>query len=261
MSDLIRVFIGTEAKTEVYRHVLQHSITSRTKAKVEFTPMIGRKWEYPTAGLKVGTGFSLRRWMIPAACGWRGRAIYLDADQTVFADIAELWGFPDRQAKLDCSAWLTYQPDKFCKSPWPQSSVMVIDCVAAEKQPGWRIDWLLKTLQDKPIKDHYAAIMHGSWMTPAPEEIPVVWNHLNQCDPGKTKLWHDTHEPRQVVYAPKDNMFTAIWEKEAVAAIKAGAVSKDLIEDGLKAWGKKEDWRPTNGLHPYWRKLLDFYPK
>lgn len=259
MSDPIRIFVGTEPKTEVYRHVLQHSITSRTKAEVEFTPMIGRKWEYPTAGLQVGTGFSLRRWMIPAACGWRGRAIYLDADQTVFADIAGLWGFPDRpQSEKGISAWMTYQPDKFCKSPWPQSSVMVIDCAAAEHQPGWRIDWLLADLKAKPVKEHYAAVMHCAWMKPAPACIPEAWNHLNKYEPGKTRLLHFTSEPKQPLVCP-EHPLSKVWEIEAVAAIKAGAVPKHLIEEGLKKFGVKEDWRSTNGIHSHWARLLTNY--
>src|ERR1022692_373234 len=90
MSDTVRIFIGTENKTRVFEAVLAHSIRTRSSLPVEITPMIGSAWEYP-ADLPVGTGFSLRRWLIPAACGWKGRAIYLDADQLVFGDVKELW--------------------------------------------------------------------------------------------------------------------------------------------------------------------------
>ena len=62
-SGTVRVFIGTEPKTEIPRKVLECSILRRTEMRVEFTPMIGREWEYSTAGIHVGTGFSLRRWM------------------------------------------------------------------------------------------------------------------------------------------------------------------------------------------------------
>ncbi len=40
------------------------------------------------------TGFSFSRFQIPKLAGYKGRALYLDADMQVFGDIAELWDIP-----------------------------------------------------------------------------------------------------------------------------------------------------------------------
>ncbi|MDF7676934.1 glycosyl transferase [Neisseriaceae bacterium ESL0693] len=40
------------------------------------------------------TPFSGFRWGIPAACNYEGRAIYMDGDMIVLADLAELWRHP-----------------------------------------------------------------------------------------------------------------------------------------------------------------------
>ena len=107
---MIRIFIGSEPKTAIAAQVLMHSIETRTRAEVEFTEMVGPAWEYPTKGVTVGTGFSLRRWMIPKAAGWHGYALYLDADQVVFGDVAELWDLVQRTAHGYARpvAWTTY---------------------------------------------------------------------------------------------------------------------------------------------------------
>ena len=123
MAEPIRIYLGTEPKTLIAQKVLEHSIRRNTKAAVEITPMVGPDWEYPTEGIKVGTGFSLRRWMIPKACNYQGYAIYLDADQLVFGDVAELLAIHRRQplpggVTLSC----TYQVDKYSpKVPVSQS--------------------------------------------------------------------------------------------------------------------------------------------
>ena len=254
--ETVRVFIGTEPKTEIARKVLECSIIRRTKHKVEFTPMIGRDWEYPTDGIKVGTGFSLRRWMIPAACNFQGRAIYLDADQLVTGDIGELWDkIYAKPAPKGTSAWMTYQPDKFRKTPWPQSSVMLIDCEAAKLQWGWYIDNVLRYLRENPTQEMYANFMHATWMEPQPRQIETHWNNLNEFFPGKTRLLHYTKEPEQPWYKP-DHPLAKLWQQELNVAIHLDFVTVEMLEEALSKWDVREDWRPTNGLHPQYRKFI-----
>lgn len=259
MSDTpIRVFIGTEPKTEIARKVLEFSIRRRTRSPVEFTPMIGEHWEYSIEGIAVGTGFSLRRWMIPQRCGWEGRAIYLDADQLVMGDIAELAAFADSIRDKPYSAWMTYQPDKFSSKPWPQSSVMVIDCAAAKNLWGWHIEQVLSHLRGKPDRRAYADLMHCTWMDTLPGRIPVEWNHLNTYEKGKSKLVHYTSEPQQPWYAP-EHAHAQLWRAELEAAIRAGCVSREEFQTALGRFGVREDWRKTNGLHPDYAKLLPLF--
>lgn len=254
--DAIRVFIGTEPKTTIAEQVLRHSVRTRTAAPVTFTSMDGPDWQVPP-GLHQGTGFSLRRWLIPSRCGFAGRAIYLDADQVVFADIAGLWAAPDGgTAPAGTSCWMTYQPDKFRKDPWPQSSVMVIDCAAAEAQ--WQPEALWAGLREGRVT--YPDFMHGTWLAPQPARLADGWNHLNVFRPGETSLLHYTKEDTQPWYNP-GHALADLWRRELAAAIKAGCVDRAAYEAALGKWGVKEDWRPTNGLHPIYRKYLTLFPK
>jgi hypothetical protein len=136
---MIRIFIGTESKTEIARKVLECSIVRRTEQKVEFVPMLGKDWEYPVAGLEgvLGTGFSPPPLDDPGRCNWRGRAVYLDADQLVFGDVTELWtSSPKKTPGPGRLAWMHLPARQVPSEPWPQSSVMVIDCAAAKGPVG-----------------------------------------------------------------------------------------------------------------------------
>jgi hypothetical protein len=251
---LVRVFIGTEPKTLVAAKVLMHSVARRSARPFQFTLMEGPDWEVPD-GLPKGTGFSLRRWLIPRHCDYRGRAIYLDADQIVLGDLAELWAKPDLDPGLPgTTAWLTYQPDKFSAEPWPQTSVMVIDCAAARDQWGWLPDRVYAHLGDPAHRDrrYYVDFMHAVWMQPQPRQIENGWNGLNHCNPGKTKLLHYTKEDAQPWYKP-DHPFAKLWQDELRSALAAGAVTRADLTAALARWGQKEDWRKSNGLHPFYK--------
>jgi len=112
---------------------------------------------------------------------WQGRAIYLDADQLVFGDIAELWNKPETvPAPPGCACWCSFQPDKFSKLPWPQTSVMVIDCAAA-KGNGFRLAPRLDAAASgasRRNKAAYAKFHARVWMNPQPQQIGDEWNHL-----------------------------------------------------------------------------------
>lgn len=260
--DRIRIFIGTEPKTYIAQRVLEHSIRRHTQAEVEFTPMIGPEWEYPIEGIKVGTGFSLRRWMIPGACGFKGKAIYLDADQVVFGDISKLWHMDQRPGMEKRAIYVTYQVDKYSpQKPVPQTSVMLIDCDLAiyHKEinaDGWDIEKILEKLRRKPDATTYGQFMHAEWI---PDQLigrlPTEWNHLNVYEPNKTRLLHYTKEPEQPWYKP-DHPLSHLWEEELRFALREGYVTEADLLESLDRWNVQEDWRKTNGLHPYYRKYV-----
>jgi hypothetical protein len=253
-SGRVRIFLGTEPKTEIARKVLECSILRRTEMAVDFVPMIGKEWEYPTAGIRVGTGFSLRRWMIPAYCNWEGQAIYMDADQLVFSDVWDLWTKPLQTGTLGKNTiWCTYQPDKFSKVSWPQTSVMVIDCARARGQWGFEIDRVLKYLREDPTG--YANFMHGTWLDQKPVKIETAWNHLNVFQEGVTKLLHYTKEPEQPWYRP-EHPLARHWILELQVALGCEMVTPEMVKDALAKWNVKDDWRSTNGLHPEYAKFL-----
>jgi hypothetical protein len=257
VSKPIRIFIGTEPKTHIAYKVLEHTIRKHTSRPVEVTPMIGPAWEYPIDDIKVGTGFSLRRWMIPAACGWEGHAIYMDADQIVFGDVGELYDLGRELLPAEPDAPIiacTAQPDKYSKTPWPQTSVMVIDCWRAFSNWQFKINSVLGWLRQNRGNENYAKLMHAQGMAVA-DSLPVEWNHLNVYKEGVTKLLHYTKEPEQPWYKP-DHPLAGLWKKELVETLEAGEVTRADMEAALGEWGKKKDWRPTNGLHPHYKKFL-----
>jgi hypothetical protein len=67
---------------------------------------------------------------------------------------------------------------------------------------------------------------------------------------------HYTREDRQPWYNPK-HPFAKIWESELAEAVRNGSVSSEDLQQALQKWGRKEDWRPFVGLHPYYRKFLE----
>ncbi len=255
--EVIRVAIGTEPKTHIARKVLEHSITRRTRARVEFTPLIGPRWEYP-ADLKVGTGFSLRRWMIPEYFSWEGHALYLDADQIVLGDIAELWAL--RAPSTDAVICCTHQPDKFSpKTPVPQTSVMLIDCARARDHWGFHLAQVINHLRMKPTRDCYSRFMHAEWLVSKIADLPVGWNHLNVHN-RDTKLLHYTKEPEQPWYRP-DHPLAGLWKVELAEAMRDGVVTRKDLAEALARWDVKEDWRTTNGLHPAYAPFLKGDPR
>jgi hypothetical protein len=252
MSEVVKIFVGTEIKTKIALDVLSHSIISRSSLPVEIIPMIGEGWEVPK-NLHQGTGFSLRRFMIPKACGFEGHAIYLDADQLVFGDIAELWGYKETMG-TQYSVACTYQKDKHYSAPMPQTSVMLIDCSSSEWVPDELWQLLLKGY-------NYAKLMHLGFMKSPILKIPTYWNHLNTHEDTVTRLLHYTKEPEQPWYKP-DHPLSNLWKMEMIKAIAAGRVLREDFVKALDLWKlPKLDHRKTQGLHPYYSKFLKEFDK
>lgn len=137
MQDTVRIFVGcdpngADAESQA---VLEWSIRKFSSLPVEITWMkLSRDPTSPYySDPETGTGWNTRqwatpfsgfRWSIPEVCNFNGRAIYMDSDIIVLADIAKLW----RQninpgkcvlAKGASASW------RYCVSLW--------DCMAAKK--------------------------------------------------------------------------------------------------------------------------------
>jgi len=107
MTDPIRIFIGTSANNEdiEFDCTVHYTLEKHASRPLDITWMRLSKdpssfW-YSNPGTREGwqtqgwaTPFSALRWGIPAACNFQGKAIYMDLDKLVKADIAELWDTP-----------------------------------------------------------------------------------------------------------------------------------------------------------------------
>ncbi len=258
----VRVFIGTEPKTKVPCEVLKYSILQNTAHPVVFEDLDQRFVMPPK---RWGTGFSLRRWMIPEFCNFEGRAIYLDADQLVIGDIWELWCMPHTYP--GGPVWLAEVSDKNSPKtgvPSWQSSVMVIDCHAVRPGNGKTRPWICNIAYDidpeHPVyaatlwslldgsRENYGWFMTCRWFDPPPTIIPTVWNSFN-FHGVVTKLIHYTKESEQPWYRPH-HPFRKLWEKWLMRALKAGAVTREDLAAAL------DFPTPKGRMHAHYRKHL-----
>lgn len=133
---MIRVFVGTSPNGEDAEAaaVLEYTLRRHASEPVDITWMaLSRDPASLWGGWRTerfSTPFTPFRWTVPEACGFQGRAIYLDVDMFVVADIAELW----RQPMPDGAAALIND-----RSGKLRTCVTVFDCAAARRiLPGVR---------------------------------------------------------------------------------------------------------------------------
>lgn len=226
----IRVFVGVDRSQLVAAKVLEHSIRSQTERQVQFIPMLDMPTPTPRDRKNRGrTAFSFSRFLIPELAGYRGRAIYLDADMQVFADIEELWTVE----MGDHSVLVTRQdepPEQWKDSSWfrpgPQMSVMLLDCE--------KLDWDVRRIIDGLDEGRYSYedLLFDLCIVPKEElgaDLPVVWNHLEHLEPGTTKLLHYTVVPTQP-WKNDENPLLGTWMEGFRDAVRAGALSPALVE-------------------------------
>ncbi len=106
----VRVFIGSDERGGRGEIVLNHGIKKWCPDAEVISMRPGgeyqgvRHWEYgdwnmgrthhrPYSGEGWATNFTCYRWSIPEVAGFVGRAVYMDADQTVHGDVRELLSF------------------------------------------------------------------------------------------------------------------------------------------------------------------------
>ncbi len=230
----MHVFVGTDESQYVATKVLEHSIRKHASRPVVVHPMTADGIPIPRdRENRPRTGFSFCRFTIPERMGFRGRALYCDADMLVFADLAELWRIPFGEQRALC----TFQPDpppawrenKFFRRG-RQFSVMLLDC---DRLP-WRIGEIVSGLDEHLYT--YPQLMFELCLV-RPEEIedriPPEWNHLERFEPGLTRLIHYTVVPTQP-WKHRGNPHGAIWDRHLAEAIEAGAVTARDLEIGVE---------------------------
>jgi hypothetical protein len=135
----IRLFVGCAAGVDAESQaVLEYTVRTQTTRPVEITWMYqARKGPWSGwATTKWRTPFTGYRWGIPAACGYQGKAIYMDSDFIVRADLGELWDQPvsgvglvrNATGKLttscilfDCAHAQSHVPDLATLRPMPDA--------------------------------------------------------------------------------------------------------------------------------------------
>ena len=231
MTDLIRVFIGCapDGHDAESQAVLEHSIRSRCSARVEINWMIATRrpgsfwsgWDMQNWA----TPFSGFRWAVPLACGFIGRAIYMDSDLIVVGDLADLWRMDLKSGQVAAAR----NPFRFCVTLW--------DCEAARPHMLRFLD--LQSADGHSRQSRYFATHQG-----LVKSFGSLWNYLDTEDRGpfanvvhytdlstqpqlnhalarlahfRQKHWYDG--PRRPHPRPE---ITALFEAELAAATRAG---------------------------------------
>lgn len=228
MSGPVTVYLGTQVEQSLAADVLTYSIGRHTQQPVQVKPLYEA---VATAGIEIPvpknprlrprTPFTFQRFAIPALCGYRGRALYLDSDMLVFRDIRTLWQQPFEGAQL-----LSVPEPPGSQRP-PQYSVMLLNC----EQLPWAVTELVAALEAG--KWTYTQLVLEMAAVPLKAAtLPLGWNDLERYDPARTALLHYTDMPRQP-WLSIDNPLAYLWCDMLLEAIAEGAISLAAVEDSV----------------------------
>lgn len=226
--DAVRVFVGATAEQSLAVRVLDFSIRRRASMPVR---LVALDQAMAAAGLAVPapsdptlrarTPFSFQRFAIPELAGFSGRALYLDSDMLVCADIASLWrvAMPAPVLVAQSRPWRLRQP---------QLSVMLLDCARLT----WRVADLIHRLDAGQLD--YRAIMSGAFLgADLHRSLPPAWNDLEHFRAGDTALLHYTDMSRQP-WLDGSNPLAPLWCQSLIDAIDAGLIRIDEVADEVQ---------------------------
>jgi hypothetical protein len=234
LTEPMRIYVGLDESQIVAAQVLEYSIRKHASRPVRVIPMLNVPTPVPKDLANRGrTGFSFSRFHIPKLAGYRGKAVYLDADMQVFADIAELFDLDFGENRL----LVTRQdepPKQWKDSDWfkagRQMSVMVLDCAKLD----WDVDKIVADLDAGHYT--YGELMFDMAIVPDEEigdYVPAEWNHLEHYVPGETKLLHYTIVPTQP-WKNDENPLRALWMNDYEEARSAGVVKTEDVQRLLR---------------------------
>ncbi|CAH0343183.1 glycosyltransferase [Rhizobium sp. CECT 9324] len=139
--DVVKVFIGFDPVESVAWHTMAHSILSRSSRPVALVPINLRNLESiftRERDPKQSNEFSFTRFLVPHLCNFEGHALFVDCDQMMRTDIAEIFEVLEEQpGKAVYVVQHDYQPKEGIKYlntvqyAYPRknwSSVVLWDC-------------------------------------------------------------------------------------------------------------------------------------
>jgi lipopolysaccharide biosynthesis glycosyltransferase len=233
--DVIRIYVGVDRTQALAVSVLEHSIKRHTNEKVEVIPMMDLpvpEPKDPRNGQR--TGFSFSRFCIPKMAGYKGKAIYMDADMLVFRDICELWEIPFDGAKIVIQKEVKFEEATTQKVGAPkkrkkQCAVMLLDCS--------RLDWdVEKIVADMDAdKYDYEELMYDMCILNESEikyGVPFEWNSLEHYD-SETRLIHYTDVYTQP-WTESGNQFGYLWLNEVRLMLKNGTLGEQDLRKEIE---------------------------
>jgi hypothetical protein len=224
----VRIYVGTLEDQMLAVKVLEYSIRKHASMTVEVFPLHRAGIEVPAPRDPQNaprTPFSFQRFLIPQLAGHRGRAIYLDSDMQLFADIRRLWTMPFDGADV-LAASKPGDPQRR-----PQFSVMLLDC----DRLRWDIREIVARLDSGEL--NYERLMHEMVVAESVRAgINPMWNSLEHYEAGRTALVHYTDVPTQP-WVSIANPLGYLWTRDLFEALDTGVITTDLVKDHVaRGW-------------------------
>lgn len=260
----VRIFVGTDRSQMIGYEVLKYSIQRFSSLPVSMQPMLNLDLPEPNDKRQVQrTGFSFSRFAIPRLAGYRGKAIYMDADMQVFCDIRELWEIPFNGTKVVIqeeipSEHQAVRTGKSGRKRIKQCSVMMLDCEALD----WLPEEIIAGLDGAYTYPELMAdlcILHEDEIS---YDIPFRWNSLEHWD-ETTCLIHYTDMNTQP-WVSNANPFGYIWVRELKRMLDERVIDLgDVREEIARGYARPSletellmDGEPVSD-DPERRKMLD----
>jgi lipopolysaccharide biosynthesis glycosyltransferase len=251
--ELIRIFVGADRSQKLAIDVLEHSIKRHTKRQVEVIQMVDLPVPIPKDPRNLQrTGFSFSRFCIPKLAGYKGRAIYMDADMLVFHDIEELWELPFQGAKvliqteLDGSE-LSRKKENAPTKRLKQCAVMLLDC----ERLTWDVNQIVGALDKAEYT--YEQLMMDLCILSEDDigyKIPFSWNSLEHYD-AQTRLIHYTDMGTQPWVSTR-NTNADLWLRELRLMLTNATLSSEQIKTEISLGY----FRPSLARDLRWRHVL-----
>jgi hypothetical protein len=224
----IRVYVAATESERLPMKVLEYSIRKHSSVAVQVEALCDAGIAIPTPqdpAKRPRTPFSFQRLLIPERAGRTGKAIYLDADMQLFADIRSLWQAPMGDADL----LTVIEPAASGRAP--QFSVMLIDCA---KVP-WDIRDIVRRLDSDELS--YEDLMYRMAAAGVvARTIDPAWNSLERFAEGETALLHYTDMNTQP-WVHAGHRFGYLWTRDLLEAVERGHITRDLVADHVaKGW-------------------------
>ena len=194
--------------------VLRHSIVKRSQRPVRVEPLYRAGIEVPVPREERNrqkTPFSFQRFLIPEACGYRGRAIYLDSDMLVLDDISTLFGY-----EFDDGNVLAVPQE---------TSVMVLDC----QRLKWNVRELVADMDAGKLS--YDALMTCRAVAQVKYTLPTRWNWLDNSSssmPVNTALLHYTVTSSQP-WISAGHPLGHLWLQELFDSVDDGTIQREEV--------------------------------
>lgn len=190
---MIRLFSGFDRREEAGLHVFMSSVLTHATQPISFTSLT-------SMGLKEGSNaFTLSRFLVPAMCGFSGRAIFCDGtDMLAMDDIAKLDAMFDYRYAVQVVKHPEYtslhehkyvgtnmecRQSNYARKNW--ASVMLINCA----HPAWL------AIESVIAKSSMLEVLQFSFLNDGLiGALPAEWNVLVDEDQeaGEPKLLHWT---------------------------------------------------------------------